>query len=88
MRIFKYDLYAQDSQQLWLPKNAQILTVQAQYDQPKLWAMVDEMAPLEPWTITTYGTGQPIQPKPTEKYLGTYQQYGGSLVLHVFGERA
>lgn len=84
MKIFKYSLDVTDVQRLAMPKGAQVLTVQAQHGQPKLWALVDEKAPNEVREFLTIGTGNPAPVTPRDTYIGTYQMHNGELVFHVF----
>ena len=85
MKIFKYPLEDEDQQQIMLPVNAEILTVQMQGNTLCLWAKVDETAHLEnrreERTIEQLGTGWPLNDD-KRRYLGTIQR--GPLVWHVF----
>lgn len=82
--IYKYDLTATDEQQVALPDAAQLLTVQAQRDTPRLWARIDPAQARSRWLhVRIFGTGHPIAGDPGD-YLGTFQIHGGSLVFHVF----
>lgn len=85
--IYKYPLAIEDFQIIQLPKGAKILCVQAQEDQPQLWAVVDTLAAkrtdsYEPKHIITIATGGPMPD--VGKYLGTYQVLKGRFVGHVF----
>lgn len=86
--IFKYNLDTTTIQVIQMPINAKILTVQTQYNEPKLWVLVNPMAEnFEERIIEIYGTGQPIEyPSGFEnrKYIGTYQLNEGKYVFHVF----
>lgn len=83
--IYKYPFEITDEQTLMLPTNAQILTVQTQWDAPCLWAMIDpEEKRTEKVTIRVYGTGHPIDDSDNLDYLGTVQMLSGQLVFHVF----
>ena len=81
--IYKYELIIEDVQELMLPKGSEILCVQMQGKTPQLWAIVDPHAPKEPRMIEIYGTGHMLGDEPGE-YIGTFQQYEGQLVWHVF----
>ena len=84
MRIWKYQLNVIDEQQLFLPADAKILTVQTQRGTPCLWALVnEENTAKELRKIAIYGTGNPIPDDPGE-YIATFQMHGGDLVFHVF----
>jgi len=45
--VFKYSVPVEDYFSLDLPKGARIFTVQTQYSEPQLWALVDKEAPLK-----------------------------------------
>lgn len=84
MKIWKWDLAVADLQSLSLPKGAKLLTVQAQYGRPVLWALVDVMAPAECRVFAAYGTGNPMPDGDPGAYVGTYQLRDGAMVFHVF----
>ena len=46
-KIFKYTIIPNDRIEIEMPKNAEILTVQIQYEQPQLWALVNPDAKTE-----------------------------------------
>ncbi len=83
MRIWKWDLRIDDLQIIDMPLGADILTVQTQGGQPRLWAVCDENAPLRPRRIAMYGTGHLINEHPGI-YIATFQVDSGALVFHVF----
>jgi hypothetical protein len=84
--IFKYTLETTDSQYLDLPKDAEILTVQTQFDEPQLWALVNPKNENTERHIEIFGTGHPVYCDMgiERKYIGTYQLSGGNYVFHVF----
>jgi len=82
-KIFKYELDITDSQVLMIPSGAEILTVQTQYETPKLWALCDPKRILESRIIYIFGTGNQI-PEGNFKYISTFQMRDGRLVFHVF----
>lgn len=84
MRIWKWELLITDTNILSMPDGAKVLTVQMQGSTPKLWAMVDEKAPIVNRKFETYGTGNPMPDSFLGAYVGTYQMYNGSPVFHVF----
>jgi len=86
MRIWKYEVPADDYFTLSLPVGAKPLAVQVQVDRPQMWVLFDE-------TETIYvdrefrvaGTGHPIEEsKESLHYIDTFQLYEGNLVFHVF----
>lgn len=84
--IWKYDLPAIGGS-IELPRSAEILTIQTQYGQPKLWALVsmDDQEPPVKRTFKVYGTGHVLPDNPG-KYIGTFQMFEGKIVFHLFEE--
>jgi len=90
-KIFKYALGNDDQSVgeeiiIQMPMHAEILTIQAQFGAPMIWALVEPTAATESRTFQIFGTGQPI-PEITgvnRKYIGTYQIVSGTYVFHVF----
>ena len=81
--IWKYDLQTTGKQTIRMPAGAEILTVQTQKGEPRLWARVDTNSPEEDRVIITRGTGHPLSTE-AEKYISTYKLSGDNLVFHVF----
>lgn len=79
--IHKYPLDVVDSQEVIMPTNSRILTVQVQQDTPCLWAEVDTTLESTARVIVTRGTGHPLSENMV--YLGSYQLREGALVFHV-----
>ena len=79
--IFKWDIGSVDA--IEIQKGAEILTVQAQHGEARIWALVDPTMEKVKRRFKTYGTGYPVPDKPGV-YVGTYQVWGGDLVFHVF----
>lgn len=84
MRIFKYTLAVEHSQVVNLPKDAQILCVQAQHGLPQLWALVDDCCELVERKFITLTTGGLVGTAEVGRYVGTYQLDNGAFVGHVF----
>lgn len=84
-KIFKYPIEATDSQGIEMPAGAKILCVQTQGEQPCIWAQVDPHERMVRRQIWVYGTGHHML-RTQDKYVGTFQLSGGSLVFHVFVE--
>jgi hypothetical protein len=79
--IYKYPLINRRSD-IDMPLGAQVLAVQAQFETPTLWALVDpEQQQTELRTFRIIGTGHEIVGDPG-LYRGTVQI--GPLVWHVF----
>ena len=85
MRILKFTLNNLDLQTIDVPAGAELMTVQMQEGQPRLWALCDENAPVRPRRIAMYGTGHPINKHPGI-YIATFQVDCGALVFHAFDE--
>jgi len=58
--IWKYTLSPDDSE-FEMPKDAVVLSVQVQNNEPQLWVLVDPDAEKEKRTFRIYGTGHIIQ---------------------------
>ncbi len=81
--IYKYPLEITDIQSIKLPEGYEILSVQFQWDQLCLWALVNPSANPILTTIEIIGTGH-LMSQAHRQFLGTAQQFGGQLVWHVF----
>ncbi len=82
MTIWKFDVSIDDSFVLSMPMGARPVSVQMQCDKPCLWAIVDELRPVEQRRFYIVGTGHDIPRRAA--YVGTFQQHGGMLVWHLF----
>jgi len=71
-------------QQISMPRDAIPLTVQVQDGQPRLWAIVDPERDEVKRAFFTVGTGDPLPPELTLRYVATFQFEGGMLVFHTF----
>lgn len=86
-QVFKYPLQTTDYQEIWLPHDRQMLSIQTQHGAPVLWALVDSASPLERVHLRVAGTGHPIEDHycgGDPVYLGTFQLLGGDFIGHVF----
>jgi hypothetical protein len=86
--VYKYDLPAigagEDTFEVILPEDARLLTVQLQYGEPKLWALVNTEREPVPHLIRVAGTGHPLDAGYLHSYLGTVQMADGRFVFHYF----
>ncbi len=83
--IYKYPIEQLPEVVVRIPKGASILTVQAQFEQPCVWALVDpEEIETENFLFRTYGTGNKFELTANHTYIGTYQLRDGELIYHVF----
>ncbi|MBU0846654.1 hypothetical protein KKH23_05640 [Patescibacteria group bacterium] len=78
--IWKYTIPLEGRFSIGMPVDAEILCLQIQHGEPRIWALVDPDAEIEEREFVLYGTGHPIER--TGSYVGTYQT--GSFVFHVF----
>ena len=83
--IWKYQIQTTDYQDIEMPIEAQILTVQVQNGEPCLWALIDPDQKRGIRQIRIIGTGHIID-NSIDEYLGTYQLRDGALVFHVFDQ--
>lgn len=87
--VYKYPVQLSSSHFILdLPLGAKVLTVQTQGDaasqHAQLWALVEKSKPTERRKFQVYGTGHDIPDGQELEYIGTYQQFIGDLVWHVF----
>lgn len=82
--IYKYPIEVTDDQTIWMPRGAQVLSVQCQSGRPCAWALVDIEQPKEARRFTLVGTGHPCEVLDDAKYVGTFQMHDGALVFHLF----
>lgn len=90
LTIWKFDLAIADKQTVDMPLGARILSVGAQFDKPRVWALVDPTKERVPHRIYIYGTGWPVGDVnwSAHIFLGTVVTAGGALVWHVFEDIA
>lgn len=85
--IWKFPLEAKIYCEISIPKDAEILTVQDQFNEAMMWALVNPENEKEKRKFTIIGTGHEIPDLVfgiIKKYIGTYQTYSGNYVYHVF----
>lgn len=82
--IWKFDLPMRDVVTVPMPRGASVLHVNAQHDNPMLWALCDPTAEMTEREFRFTGTGHPIEDRHIGTYIGTFQMRGGQLVFHVF----
>ena len=80
--IYKYPLEIADSQQIDMPKGAQLLSIQIQRGNPCLWALIEIDAERMKRTIQMRGTGHVADGVGT--FIATFQMEGGALIFHTF----
>lgn len=79
--IWKYTLTPNCT--LSIPKNAVILDIQEQDNQPRMWCLVDPKEEKIQRKFASYETGHAVPDKPG-LYRGTFQIKKEGLVFHVF----
>jgi len=91
--IYKYELTDNIRQCLEIPANAQILSIQEQHGNVKLWALIDTNEPILRKEIFLIGTGVPFDKSYNViiengflTHLATVQV--GNLVYHYFENNA
>ena len=84
-QIFKYTIDLEKREQVVLmPEYTEILSVQLQQGNAKIWALVDQYAKEVPRRFCVFLTGAEIEKPDDMKFLATIQLHGGAIVLHVF----
>lgn len=83
--VYKFPLQMVQSFSLKLPEGAEILSCQAQFNQPVIWAKVDTEAKTEVRNFLMYDTGHEIVAD-NLKHIDTFQTYDGNYVYHLFEE--
>jgi hypothetical protein len=75
----------QSVQTIEMPRKAKVLTVQLQFNQPWMWAMVDSDNDKEVREFELRGTGEnlPVLVATYRKYINTIQ-FDNGLVYHLF----
>lgn len=82
LTIHKYQLEELE-QTIEIPNGFKILSLQVQNDIPCMWVEVNTENHKVMIHVITVGTGHPL-PHTDVVYVGTYQRFNGSLVLHVY----
>ena len=84
--IWKFELDHKGNQEIELPIDYEILTIQVQNETPCLWVLVDPNKPKEKEIFEIYGTGHEIHYDMgiDRKYVGTFQENKGMYVWHLF----
>ena len=85
-QVWKFELTPSRKQAIEMPINAEILTIQTQFGNPCIWALVDPNAKKEQRGFEIFGTGLSIiyDMLVVRNYIGTYQVNDGQYVFHVF----
>lgn len=87
--VYKYDLLGPNpggTQIINMPTGAMIMKVGVQVQGPVIWALVDSEQPTESREFMILGTGHPTDmlDSGSFRYIGTFEERGGTLVWHLF----
>lgn len=85
-KIWKYGIPIEDEFTINLPIGSHTLCVQNQYNAPNIWVRVPDKVSIgyEKRSFFIFGTGHPIDDSIPMRYIGTFQQFEGQLVWHLF----
>ena len=84
-KIWEFVLTEAERQEIRIPEGSQVISVQEQFGQLVLWAVVDTEAEPESRVIVVFFTGQSMEGVLAIRHLGTVLRSTG-LVVHVFEE--
>jgi hypothetical protein len=86
-KVYKYNFKLSNIIVLTLPKGAEVLSVQEQFDDVAMWAIVNPEAVSEKRYFECYGTGHQMKILElgyVRKHISTFQMSGGNYVFHFF----
>ena len=84
--IHKYPVPMEDEFVVMMPEWAEVLTTEAQYGEPFVWALVETDNAKVERRFRLCGTGHPA-PNGEMDYVGSFQLTGGAFVGHIFVDR-
>ena len=79
-KIYKYTLRISDEQEIEIPDDSEILSVQMQSGEPQIWVLVNPENYTMKRRFKIYGTGHDVEDG--LKFIGTFQS--GPFVWHLF----
>lgn len=82
--IWKFQLGREIIVSKRMPKGAKILSVQGQFREGAIWALVEVNAEPEDRIFVSLLTGEEFELTDKHIYLGTYQIDSGNHIVHVF----
>jgi hypothetical protein len=82
-QIWKYEVLIDDNFKIEMPSDSELLSVQMQGGEPKLWVLCDPKKDKVKRKFRLFGTGHEISGN--LKFVGTFQ-YSSVLVFHLFEE--
>jgi len=84
-KIFKYRIEVKDEQVISIPKNSRILSVEEQFGQIVIYAVINTTEErTENYSIIIHGTGHPANDIDDCNFLDTVKLENGALMFHVF----
>lgn len=83
MYIWKYPIPVTDEFEIEMPRNARVLCAQVQKGVPCIWVKTSGNDEKTKRKFVIIGTGNPFDARGLS-YIGTFQQYMGALVWHLF----
>ena len=83
--VYKYPIELGGTTKILMPKDAIVRFAAVQHGQPQIWAEVDTLAPKEPRTFFSFGTGWELPAdKPLGRYVGSFIVDNGAIVQHCY----
>lgn len=84
IRKYKLTFFDAEEQEIEMPLNSEILSVQLRGNEPYLWAMVNSEEPIVVRKILVIRTGNPVATIFNYKFIGTVQCYKSNSTFHFF----
>ena len=84
MTIHKFSVPIGDELRVPMPQGATLLTVEAQGDQPCIWALVNPHLPTVDRKFAWRGAGHAADGLVPAMYIGSIRMLKGELILHLF----
>ena len=81
--IWKYTLRP-GRNQIMMPRNPQLLTIDEQNGSVCLWARVDDEADMQTVNVDVVGTGHEVPTENQGHYIGTVKLENGMMMFHAF----
>lgn len=83
--IWKFPLEVTDEQIIEMPDKSTILSIQTQFGNPCIWALVNPDADKTKRRFFIFGIGHNVEiEEGLIRHIGTFQMQEGRLVFHVF----
>ena len=82
--IWKFPVPQADEFVVEMPRGARFLSLQVQHERPQMWFLLDPEAEKVKRRFVISGTGHPVDQPELLTHLGSFQLFGGELVVHLF----